>query len=205
VSLFRICVTADLKIAAITANFGNERARFMSDIGYRQRDMGCIRLPAFIGMGRGARCDHNEGDSDRRYEKVMLTVIWGTDGFHVVDMMRPGVFQHRVLSYSYYGSFVRESPSRGREKPSTSTECPLRQLPDSFFECVKIFFDENSVVIIPHPSYSPDLAPSDFCVCGHIKTSFTGRVFNDVDELLEAVIEFVNEIQLSELQLVFVH
>jgi hypothetical protein len=50
-------------------------------------------------------------------------------------------------------------------------------------------FDENSLVIIPHPSYRPDLMPSGFWLVRQIKTSLTGRGFNDVDELLKAVIE----------------
>jgi hypothetical protein len=67
------------------------------------------------------------------------------------------------------------------------------------------FFDGNSLVAIPHPPYSPDLTPSDFWFFGSIKTSLAGRVFNDSDEILEAVIGFLNEIQPSELQLVFHH
>jgi hypothetical protein len=47
------------------------------------------------------------------------------------------------------------------------------------------------------------LAPSDFWLFGHIKTSVAGRVFNHADELLEAVIEFLNDMKPSELQLVF--
>jgi hypothetical protein len=58
---------------------------------------------------------------------------------------------------------------------------------------------------VPHPPYSSDLALSDFWLFGHIKTSLAARVFNDADELLEAVIEFLNKIQPSELQLVFHH
>jgi hypothetical protein len=42
-------------------------------------------------------------------------------------------------------------------------------------------------------------------ILGHIKASLADRVFNDADELLEAIIEFFNEIQSSELQLVFHH
>jgi hypothetical protein len=54
-------------------------------------------------------------------------------------------------------------------------------------------FDENSLVTVPHPLYSPDLAPSDFWLFGRIKASFAGRVFNDAGELSEAVIELLNE------------
>jgi hypothetical protein len=51
-------------------------------------------------------------------------------------------------------------------------------------------FDENSLVTVPHPPFSSDLAPSDFWLFGHMKISLAGPVFNDVDELLEVVIEF---------------
>jgi hypothetical protein len=62
---------------------------------------------------------------------------------------------------------------------------------------------QNSLFTVPHLPCSLDLAPSDFWPFGHIKTSFGGPVFDDVDELREAVIEFLNEIQPSELQPVF--
>jgi hypothetical protein len=76
-------------------------------------------------------------------------------------------------------------------------------LPSLFLKREKTVFDENSLVTVPHPPYSPDLAPSDFWVFGHIKTSVVDCGFNDADELVEAVIRFLNEIQLSEWQLVF--
>jgi hypothetical protein len=49
------------------------------------------------------------------------------------------------------------------------------------------------------------LAQSHFWLFGQMKTSLADRVFNDIDELSEAIIEFMNEIHLSELQLVFHH
>jgi hypothetical protein len=51
-------------------------------------------------------------------------------------------------------------------------------------------FDENPLPTVPHLPYSHDLVPSDFWLCGHIRISFAGRVFNDADELFEAIIEF---------------
>jgi hypothetical protein len=47
------------------------------------------------------------------------------------------------------------------------------------------------------------LVSSDIWLFGHIKTSIAGRVFNGPDELFEAVIELLTEIQPAELQLVF--
>jgi hypothetical protein len=64
-------------------------------------------------------------------------------------------------------------------------------------------FNEKCLVpVLPSP-YSSDLTLSDFWLFGRIKASFAGRIFNDLDEPLEAVTEFVNEIQPFQLQLVF--
>jgi hypothetical protein len=51
-------------------------------------------------------------------------------------------------------------------------------------------FDGNWLVALPHPPYSPDLAPSKFWSFGRIKASLADRVFNDINELLKADIEF---------------
>jgi hypothetical protein len=66
-------------------------------------------------------------------------------------------------------------------------------------------FDENSLVTLSHLLCGPHLAPSDFSILGQIKASFAEPVFNEADELLEAVVESLNEIQPSEMQLVFHH
>jgi hypothetical protein len=39
----------------------------------------------------------------------------------------------------------------------------------------------------PYPPYSPDLAPSDFCLFGDAKRCFAGLSFEDADQLLAAV------------------
>jgi hypothetical protein len=65
--------------------------------------------------------------------------------------------------------------------------------------------DENFIVTVPRPPDGSGLVPSDSWLFGPIKKSLVDRVFNDGDELLEAAIEVLNEIQPSELRLVFHH
>jgi hypothetical protein len=67
----------------------------------------------------------------------MFTMTSGIDGFHVVDMVPPGAFQHQVLSYSDYGPFADESLSREKEMARTLIRCPFGQLSGSFFDGVK--------------------------------------------------------------------
>jgi hypothetical protein len=72
-------------------------------------------------------CQHSAKWSVARYEvhmrvsqtigtqKVMLTVVSRVNGFHHVDMVPPGEFQHRLLPYSDHGFFLVESLSEGKE------------------------------------------------------------------------------------------
>jgi hypothetical protein len=64
---------------------------------------------------------------------------------------------------------------------------------------------ENHISHVPHTPYGPGLAPSDFWLFGHVKTALVGQRFEGPEDLLEAVAEFLNEIQRSELELTFSH
>jgi hypothetical protein len=58
---------------------------------------------------------------------------------------------------------------------------------------------------VPHPPYSPDIALSNFWLFGHGKNSLAGRTLDEPEQLLEAITEFLDEIQPSELEVVFSH
>jgi hypothetical protein len=64
---------------------------------------------------------------------------------------------------------------------------------------------ENHILHVPHPPYSLDIARSDFWLLGHVKTTLVVQRFEKPEECLEAVTEFLNEIQQSELELAFSH
>jgi hypothetical protein len=51
---------------------------------------------------------------------------------------------------------------------------------------------------VPRPSYSPDLALSDFWLFGHVKTLLAGQTFDKTEQLLDAITELLNEIQPPE-------
>jgi histone-lysine N-methyltransferase SETMAR len=51
---------------------------------------------------------------------------------------------------------------------------------DLFFEC------------LPHPPYSPDLAPSDFLVFGPLKQAMGGKSFRSNEEVQQAVHEWLH-------------
>ena len=63
-------------------------------------------------------------------------------------------------------------------KPHTAT-ATVSTIEELRFEC------------IPHPPYSPDLAPSDFHVFGPLKDALGGTQFRDDDEVRSAVHEWL--------------
>jgi hypothetical protein len=64
---------------------------------------------------------------------------------------------------------------------------------------------ENRIRPAIHPPYSPDLAPSDFFLFGHLKYLLQGAIFASRKELLAAIHEIVAGIPQETLQGVFQH
>jgi hypothetical protein len=45
------------------------------------------------------------------------------------------------------------------------------------------FLAKNKIAVIPHPPYSPDLAPCDFFLFPKLKLKLKGRRFDTIDEI----------------------
>ena len=52
--------------------------------------------------------------------------------------------------------------------------------------------ERNGYELIPHPAYSPDLAPSDFFLFPNLKKDIRGLNFRSDEEVVTAVEEWVN-------------
>jgi len=48
---------------------------------------------------------------------------------------------------------------------------------------VREFLTKNNMTSVPHPAYSPDLAPCDFCVYPKMKLQLKGRRFVSIEEI----------------------
>jgi [histone H3]-lysine36 N-dimethyltransferase SETMAR len=48
--------------------------------------------------------------------------------------------------------------------------------------------------VLDHPSHSPDLAPSDFHLFGPLKRALSGKHFSSDDELKDAVLQFLMQL-----------
>ena len=53
--------------------------------------------------------------------------------------------------------------------------------------------ERNGYELIPHPAYSPDLAPSDYFLFPNLKKDISGRHFRSNEEVVAAVEEWVRD------------
>ena len=60
------------------------------------------------------------------------------------------------------------------------------------------FLTANNVRILPHPPYSPDLAPCDFWLFGYLKNKLSGQRFGSDEELHQVVTSILDDIPKNE-------
>ena len=120
--------------------------------------------------------------------KLMLTIFWDMNGVLVTHYQPRGV----TVTRDTYSQLLRDelkpairTKRRGLLKkgvlllhddarPHTARRT-IETITDLGFE------------VLPHPPYSPDLAPSDFHLFGPLKEALSGRKFHSDDEVQEAV------------------
>jgi hypothetical protein len=92
----------------------------------------------------------------------MLTVIWGVDGFHVVDLItsQPSFSSEYSVS-GVLAPMVAKVFPRGRIPYPRRLQLHLDSCRVHFSKATEQFITENQIGRDPHPAYSPDLAPSD--------------------------------------------
>jgi hypothetical protein len=65
------------------------------------------------------------------------------------------------------------------------------------------YMHQNHLCRAPQPPFSPDLTPSDFYLFGKVKTALMGAVFDDENQLFQAVMTVLEAISREEFERVF--
>jgi histone-lysine N-methyltransferase SETMAR len=68
---------------------------------------------------------------------------------------------------------------------------------------VKTFLTKHMIIVLEHPSYSPDLAPCDFFLFPKIKSALKGTRFESVDAVKAKATVLVNKLSEDDLQHLF--
>ena len=136
--------------------------------------------------------------------KVMMTIFWSPHGIQLIKALNPGehfnaeYFQNEVLSDLTQLPYAISAKQNKKKFYVHFDNARPHKAKSTIQFCV-----ENKFNIMPHPPYSPDLAPSDFFLFGYLKEKCKGCRFETVDELIEFITEIFSEINSDVLWSVF--
>lgn len=117
-------------------------------------------------------------------DKVMLTVFWDCDGIILKDFLPKG----RRIDAEYYCSLLQHDLHRAllEKRPGKLHKRILLQHDNARPHIAK---QTQGVIraknweVLPHPPYSPDLAPSDFYLFGPMKDFMRGKNYGSLNEI----------------------
>ena len=118
--------------------------------------------------------------------KVMLTVFWDAKGVIMTDSLPRG----KTVTSEYYSNLLiklRRTMSTTRKLRRNDQllllqdNAPAHKARNTMNTCLDL-----NIRILPHPPYSPDLAPSDFFLFPSMKKHIKGKRFDTDDDVLEA-------------------
>ena len=119
--------------------------------------------------------------------KVMAAVFWDAQGVIMLDFLA----KKSTITVAYYANLLNQLRTVIREKHRGKlSKGILLQQDSARVHTCKIAMDaveRNGYELIPHPAYSPDLAPSDYFLFPDLKKDILGHLFQSSKEVVVAV------------------
>jgi histone-lysine N-methyltransferase SETMAR len=130
-------------------------------------------------------------------DKVMATVFWDVNGIILIDYLEKG----KTITGKYYAALLDQLDNKIKEKRPHLQRKKILLLQDnapvhtSAITMAKIL--ELRYELLPHPPYSPDLAPSDFFLFPNLKKWLAGKRFSSNCEVIEETNSYFEEFDKS--------
>lgn len=125
--------------------------------------------------------------SQRSTQKVLVTVFWDKEGVILVDFLERGL---TVNSERYIETLKKLREAIRRKRPNKNLTA-INVHHDNARPHTSLATTQTITKfgwsVVPHPPYSPDLAPSDFHLFGPLKNSLRGQRFEDTEQVKVAV------------------
>ena len=124
--------------------------------------------------------------------KVMAIVFWDAQGVIMLDFLA----KKSTITVAYYANLLDQLRTVIREKRRGKLSKVILLNRTMRVNTCKIAMDaaeRNVYELIPHPTYSPDLAPSDNFLFPNLKKDIRGCNFRSNEEVVAAVEEWVRD------------
>jgi len=134
-----------------------------------------------------------------RSRKRLFTIFFGTQGPICVDIMPQG----STITAQYYTDQVLPQVLQHRSETAPTRVGPRLLLHHDNAaphkaKLTQEYLETQGIALVPHPPYSPDLAPCDFWLFPKIKARLAGRPFQRIQDLAKAVHSELRTIPQSE-------
>jgi hypothetical protein len=130
----------------------------------------------------------------------MVTILWNPNGLHPIDAV-PKREKHSTRYYvdNILTLICQQLISAGKCKFVIHTD----NSPCHTAYAVLDFVSQRKVRFVPHPTYSPDIAPSGVFPFGDLRRELQGSRFQTGEELLVEIRKLRGEISLETLLDIF--
>ena len=125
--------------------------------------------------------------------KVMATIFWGCEGVILIDVLS----SRMTINSDVYVETLKKLKKRfWRVRPNKDVHKLLLQhdnaRPHTSLQ-TREAITKLKWTVLPHPAYSPDLAPSDYHLFGPLKDGIRGKKFDKDDEVMEEVRKWLRQ------------
>ena len=137
-------------------------------------------------------------------QKTMLTVFFGYRGIVLIKILPNGKrFNSQYMVEEILPSLEQKVL---KFRPKSGLKGIKLNLDNARAHNSKLTMQKISnynIMRIPHPVYSPDIAPCDFLLFGKLKEYLKGKRFDDENELFDTILTFSMKISKDEIKKVF--
>lgn len=127
---------------------------------------------------------------DRSVKKLMATIFWDAEGVVLVDFLH----DQRTVTGPYYAEILRKLSDALRQKRPGKLHHRVLfhhdNAPAHTSHLSRAVLREYRWEILPHPPYSPDLAPSDFFLFPKLKENIKGVHWESISSVESAVLNW---------------
>jgi len=145
---------------------------------------------------QSAQWKHTESPPPKKFrvsasaEKMMVAMFWDSEGVILTHC----VHKSTTVTGQTYEDVLRTKflPALRKKRPKKVAAVFFHHdnAPPHPAARVHQFFDDNNFEVVPHAPYSPDLAPSDFCLFPTLKDTLRGRTFTSRSALATAIFQW---------------
>lgn len=136
--------------------------------------------------------------------KFMFTIFWNPWCFFIINVLPPSQkFNSEYFINQILKPLGEKLYPNGRKKYSKKYSLHFDNAKPHTSLKTKNFISNSELSQLPHPPYSPDIAPIDFYLFGKLKTDLKGHNFENEIQLFEYITEYVGNIDHDELMAVF--